>query len=323
MSDDILDMFDIENQALEGESDPEQGDESPEEGTSEALEAAEETAEGESAPEAAAEPAEEPTEGAEEAEEPAAAPEEGEKLLAGKYKSVEDLEKAYTEDLGELQRLKNTEIDTLKQQMQQQQAQMEAFVAQQQQAQIANVSDEEIVKGLQVSPYETMGWLLETQPNRVAEGLSAIRELHGNEIADQMMLQIQSQQTQGVQEQVQSQYEALQQPAVVQGNIQKAMGALTEKYGAEFEELSEDTAQIVGEFEGIDFNNPSAIANALEVGFLHAWKAKATTAAETSTPTESSPQQFVETGTPGQEPQVSVEDEILNEVVEQFQQNQY
>ena len=327
-NDELLDMFDVESheeteaQTPDAEPDP--------------VAEAEKAAQADDTPaEAPAEPTEEPTEATQEVKPPDTSgttttpAEESEKDAEpdditdivgpdGKYMTYREAAKATRS----LQSMKDREMDELRGQMQQQQQYIEQQAAmQQQQSQqqsIESVSDEQIVKGLAQNPHGTFNWLAEAQPHRVSEAISAIREIHGNEMADEAITAYNQNMIQGTQQQMQAQHDEMLRPGVVQSNIQSAMGALSNKYGDEFNDLSDDVAGIVESFEGIDFDNPQAIANALETGFLHAWRAKATTGASNPATPDPSPREFVESGTPGQEPVETAEEGILNDIVGEF-----
>lgn len=248
----------------------------------------------------------------------------------GKYMTYREAAKA-TRNLQSMYDKKFAEQQQAMQQYQQQVEQWNQYYAQQQQAaekaaQIDNISAEQWAQQIDLAPVDTLQWAAQEYPEAVPHIISRVRQTKGDAIADQMLVSYQQDQL-AMQQYQQQQALAQQQYAIAtdpRNTIQLAMDAVTEKYGEEFSGMETEVSEAIqsGNYN-IDFGDPANIAGAVEHAFLVATRNRAIqkNQANASAPQAASPQ--AETGSPGQAPAVTAEDEIADQIVSAWEDNPY
>ena len=248
-------------------------------------------------------------------------------------KATRSLQSMYDKKFAE----QNKQIEELQKYREEQQKQWEQQTQQQQeyqqqqavQQQIQSMTEQQWAHQIDMYPGETVSWAAENYPEAIPGIISHIRATKGDFVADEMLIRYQQGQQQQMMQQQQEQMQQAQQAAQpqpnIETNVENAMKAITDKYGEQFSEMQEDVSAALqsGNYQ-IDFADPANIAGAVEHAFLAAFRNKAIEQNQqaSSQPTAASPQ--AETGNPGQAGQpVSEEDEIANEIVEQWNNNPY
>jgi hypothetical protein len=219
--------------------------------------------------------------------------------------------------LRELQALKDRQIAEI-------QAKVEAFEAilagngPEPEPAPVEVTEEQLVNAVEQAPIDTFQWTIQNRPDLVPSVIGLVRDRHGNVTADQMQAAfnnaVMMAQQQAMMEQFENTLQATLGPQQTQQNFIQAVDAVAEKYGEDFEDLREDTAEVLSEIGELESYDPSTVALAVEYAFLQAYRNRALAAPEVS-PTPS-PQEFVERGSPGKASEVPTGDDAVRAEIE-------
>lgn len=268
----------------------------------------------------------EDAEGTEDAEVPQEQPVEEAPVYMGKYKTPEDMEAAFREyqshadkQLAQEQAKREAyeQMIAAEQQMMQQYAQQDAQQAAQQ---AVEVSPEQLGDGIKTAPVDTFHWAVNNNPALVPQIIAGVAEEHGAAAATEMQtvwtnVQLQAQQAQ-FQEQMQAQMEQVLGPQVLQQSMEQGLNAVESKY-EDFDALRMEVAENLKQMGQLPSYDPATVAQAVEMSYLQAHRMRALKAAsEGSVGRTPTPQETVESGTPGAAPIETPEDAIKAEILD-------
>jgi len=239
----------------------------------------------------------------------------------GKYKTPEDMENAFREyqshadkQLAQEQARREAyeQMISSEQQMMLQQQAME-------QQQPVDVSDEDLVNGIKQAPVDTFQWAVQNNPQMIPRIIAGVSEEHGTHTAMELQTAWTNIQLQAQQSAMQQQVSAALEPQMVQQSIAQGLSLVENHYGEDFNALRSEVAENLKSIGQLPSYDPQTIAQAVEYSFLQAHRNRSLQVASNNQQVRTpSPQESVETGTPGQAPEPTETDSIKQGILDAY-----